>query len=122
MKTRDAICQHVVMRLQVSRRRADVQPVGSLRNMRKKCVAFFQQIGKQTVFERMIHAEIRSIPELLFNFFRLIRKRKRDVGNARATQRVELVKQKRFVTNWDDRFWGVNGQWTQPCAFSTSQD
>src|SRR5712671_2180260 len=56
MKTRDAIREHVVMRLQVSRRRADVQPIGPLWNMRKKRVAFFQEIWKQTVFERMILA------------------------------------------------------------------
>src|SRR5438067_179589 len=57
-------------------------------------------------FDRVLqfHAEVRSIAHDLLNLLGLIRERQSDVRNARALERVNLVKQKRAIANGDDRF------------------
>ena len=47
----DAIRQQVVMGLQITFRRADVDPVSARRNVRIESFFSFQQIRKQAVFE-----------------------------------------------------------------------
>ncbi len=51
MNTRHAIRQQIKMRLEVARGRADVHPVGSLRDVREEQLTFFQQLRKEPVFE-----------------------------------------------------------------------
>src|SRR5687768_10970029 len=69
-----------------------------------------------------LHAIIGTVAEQLFDLVWLIRKRERDVGNAGASQCVDLIKQKRAIADGYNRLRCVNGERTQPCAFSPSQN
>ena len=57
-----------------------------------------------------LHAVVGAVAEQLFDLVGLIGERKRDVGDAGATQRVDLIKQKRPIANWHDRLRGVDSQ------------
>src|SRR5437588_10037975 len=66
MKPRDAIRQKVVVSLQVSRRRANVHPVGSRRNMRKERLTLLKKFREQTILERIIFAFGNQVENLWF--------------------------------------------------------
>src|SRR6266576_1270154 len=68
-----------------------------------------------------IHAVISAVAEQLFDLVWLIRKRERDVGNARASQRVDLIKEKRPIADWHNRFRRIDGQGPQPRALSAGK-
>src|SRR6185295_17169916 len=69
-----------------------------------------------------VDSEVGSIAQQLFNLIRLVGKRKRDVGDSRPSQRVDLIKEKRTVTDRTDRFGSVDGQRSKTGAFTASQN
>src|SRR5579885_3168255 len=50
-----------------------------------------------------LDAELRAVAQLLLDLERLVRERERDVGDACAAERVNLVKEERAVADRDDR-------------------
>src|SRR2546425_11161383 len=56
MNTRHAIRQQIKMRLEIPVRCADIHPVGPLWNVREERLAVFEQLGEQTVLERIVLA------------------------------------------------------------------
>src|ERR1044072_7895092 len=54
MKAGYPIRQHVLMGLQITRGRADVEPISSRGNMRKECLALLQQRREEAIFERIV--------------------------------------------------------------------
>ncbi len=65
------------------------------------------RLGLDGVFE--LHTEIRAVAEQLLDLVGLIRERECDIRDAGAAQRVDLIKQKRSITNRNDWLRRVNG-------------
>src|SRR6266404_1357061 len=64
MNPRNPFGQQIVMSLQVTGRRSDVHPIGSLGNVREERFTLLEQPGKQTILERMIFATRDEIQDL----------------------------------------------------------